>query len=91
MAAVNVIQSHAPHLAEVSKAWLSLAGDSSAVLKSPADTRSYRPLVLENQLRVLLISDSETDKSAAAMDVSVGQKEMKKNLHRYRLWIHPSL
>ncbi len=42
------------------------------VVKSDEDKRLYRGLVLENGLRTLLISDPETDKSAAAVDVNVG-------------------
>jgi insulysin len=44
----------------------------ASIVKSSHDTRSYRCLHLENQLQVLLISDPETDKAAAAMDVHVG-------------------
>ena len=40
--------------------------------KSPNDTREYRYLTLPNQLRVLLVSDSATDKSAAALSVYRG-------------------
>ena len=39
---------------------------------SEQDDRSYRYLEMPNSLRVLLISDPETDKAAAAMDVKVG-------------------
>lgn len=46
-----------------------------AVTKSDKDKREYRYLVLENQLRVLLISDTATEKSAAAMDVNVGANQ----------------
>ena len=42
------------------------------VIKSPADDRDYRYLTLENGLKVLLISDPETDKAAAAVDVNAG-------------------
>ena len=42
------------------------------VTKSPIDQKLYRYLELDNRLKVLLISDSETDKSAAALDVYVG-------------------
>ncbi len=42
------------------------------VIKSPADDRDYRYLILDNGLKVLLISDPDTDKSAAAVDVNVG-------------------
>ncbi|CAJ0579250.1 unnamed protein product, partial [Mesorhabditis spiculigera] len=42
------------------------------IITSPEDKRQYRGLILKNDLRVLLVSDSETDKSAAALDVNVG-------------------
>jgi len=47
---------------------------SSAVVvkKSPNDDRSYRYLVLENELRVLLVSDPETDKAAASLSALRG-------------------
>ncbi|MBT4522652.1 MAG: peptidase M16, partial [Halieaceae bacterium] len=41
-------------------------------MKSPNDTNQYRFLTLENGLPVLLISDSDTPKAAAALDVMVG-------------------
>ncbi|XP_050730176.1 insulin-degrading enzyme-like isoform X1 [Eriocheir sinensis] len=42
------------------------------IVKSEEDQRLYRALVLNNDLKVLLISDPATDKSAAALDVHVG-------------------
>ena len=39
---------------------------------SPHDHRAYRYLTLANQLRVLLIEDHKTEKSAAALAVQVG-------------------
>lgn len=42
------------------------------VVQSPNDARAYQYLTLPNDLQVLLISDPETDKAAAALDVSVG-------------------
>lgn len=39
---------------------------------SPLDTRSYRAVTLPNQLRVLIVSDTESDKAAASLDVAVG-------------------
>ena len=45
---------------------------AAEVIKSPNDHRSYESLVLDNGLKVLLISDPETDKAAAALDVNVG-------------------
>ena len=40
--------------------------------KSPNDQRDYRYLTLDNQLKVLLVSDPDTDKSAAALSVYRG-------------------
>lgn len=42
------------------------------ITKSQQDNRDYRGLQLSNGLKVLLISDPSTDKSAAAMTVDVG-------------------
>jgi insulysin len=42
------------------------------VITSPNDSRQYESFVLPNQLKVLVISDPDTDKAAAAMDVFVG-------------------
>ncbi|XP_023021581.1 insulin degrading metalloproteinase isoform X2 [Leptinotarsa decemlineata] len=42
------------------------------IIKSEEDKRSYRGLELSNHMKVLLVSDPTTDKSAAAMDVNVG-------------------
>jgi secreted Zn-dependent insulinase-like peptidase len=39
---------------------------------SPLDPRAYRTLTLANGLKVLLVSDPESDKAAAAVNVSVG-------------------
>ncbi|MDV6318077.1 insulinase family protein [Chromohalobacter sp. HP20-39] len=39
---------------------------------SPNDTRNYRALTLDNGLEVLLVSDPQADKAAAAMNVDVG-------------------
>lgn len=40
--------------------------------KSQQDNRDYRGLKLSNGLKVLLVSDPTTDKSAAALTVDVG-------------------
>lgn len=42
------------------------------IIKSPEDKRVFCGLELQNGLRILLISDATTDKSAAAMDVNIG-------------------
>jgi secreted Zn-dependent insulinase-like peptidase len=41
-------------------------------VQSPNDEREYRLLTLENQMQVLLISDPDTLKAAASLDVNVG-------------------
>ncbi|XP_016970028.1 insulin-degrading enzyme isoform X1 [Drosophila rhopaloa] len=48
--------------------------------KSLQDTRDYRGLQLENGLKVLLISDPNTDVSAAALSVQVGHMSDPTNL-----------
>lgn len=42
------------------------------VQKSKLDKREYRALILKNGLRVMLISDENTNRSAVCMDVNVG-------------------
>jgi insulysin len=42
------------------------------IIKSNKDKRNYRGLLLDNELKCLLISDSLTERSAASMDVNVG-------------------
>ncbi len=62
-------------LAILSISTVSVAQDvdvSPMPIVSENDDRQYRYLVLENQLRVLLVSDSTSDKAAASMDVNVG-------------------
>ena len=51
----------------------------SVVIKSPNDSREYRHIKLKNQLDVLLISDPEAEKSAAALDVYVGSYQNPKS------------
>lgn len=45
---------------------------SEQIIKSESDQRQYKYLTLDNGLKVLMISDPTTEKSAAAMDISVG-------------------
>jgi insulysin len=45
---------------------------ATAPIKSPNDDNEYRYITLDNQLRVLLISDPDSDKAAASMNVAVG-------------------
>ncbi len=44
----------------------------TSIIKSKSDARIYKHIRLANKLQCLLISDSEADKSAAALDVKVG-------------------
>lgn len=43
------------------------------ITKSAEDKRLYRGIELQNGMKILLVSDSTTDKSSAAMDVRVGE------------------
>ena len=42
------------------------------ITKSQNDQREYRYLILDNGLKVILVSDSKADKSAASIDVHIG-------------------
>ncbi|CAB3989452.1 insulin-degrading enzyme isoform X1 [Paramuricea clavata] len=42
------------------------------ITKSEGDDRSYRGLVLQNDMKILIVSDSNTEKAAASMDVHIG-------------------
>lgn len=44
----------------------------SEVVKSPKDTRKYKSIILSNQITCILISDPETETSAASMNVHIG-------------------
>lgn len=44
----------------------------SEVLKRALDERSYKALTMKNGIRVLLVSDPKSSRSAAALDVHVG-------------------
>ncbi|CAG2101366.1 unnamed protein product [Medioppia subpectinata] len=50
----------------------SVAESYDSIVKPNDDKRDYKAIVLTNGLKVLLISDRETDKSAAALTVGVG-------------------
>ena len=56
------------------------------ITKSPRDDRMYRGVELCNNMKVLVISDPSTDKSAAALDVHIGKISMKKYDNLYN-WI----
>ena len=62
-------------IARASLLWALLAwtlAAQAAVVKSPHDPRSYETLVLDNGLKVVLVSDPATDKAAASLDVNIG-------------------
>ena len=42
------------------------------IIKPESDSREYRYLELPNQMKVVLISDADTDKAAVSLDVNVG-------------------
>lgn len=48
------------------------ATTAGQVIKSPNDTRDYRAFTLDNGMKVLLVSDADADKAAAAVDVNAG-------------------
>ena len=48
------------------------AAETVTVRKSPNDHRDYRYLVLQNKLKVLLVSDTKADQAAAALSVYRG-------------------
>ena len=68
--AVIGCQSVAPDLASTDSA--NAIAERLSLRKSPNDAREYRYLVLANKMRVLLVSDPETDKAAAALSVYRG-------------------
>ena len=43
------------------------------ITKSEGDDRLYRGLVLQNDMKILVVSDSSTEKAAASMDVHIGK------------------
>ncbi|XP_061340328.1 insulin-degrading enzyme-like 1, peroxisomal [Gastrolobium bilobum] len=51
---------------------MAVGKDDTVIVKARIDKRDYRRVVLSNSLQVLLISDLDTDKCAASMDVGVG-------------------
>ena len=42
------------------------------ITRSEGDDRSYRGLVLQNDMKILAVSDPSTEKAAASMDVHIG-------------------
>ncbi|CAD5115557.1 DgyrCDS4521 [Dimorphilus gyrociliatus] len=50
------------------------------IVKSQEDGRQYLGLELKNKMKILLVSDSQTDKSSAALDVYIGAMKDPKEL-----------
>jgi insulysin len=46
---------------------------ANEIIKSAEDKRLYRCLELQNDMKILLISDNSTDKSSASLDVNIGK------------------
>jgi insulysin len=69
-----------PMMARTLPLWLLLLGAlavqtahaAGTIIKSPHDPRSYEALVLDNGLKVVLVSDPSADKAAASLDVNIG-------------------
>ncbi len=51
---------------------LTALASATEIIKSPNDQRDYLAFELDNGLKALVISDPQTDKAAASLDVSVG-------------------
>lgn len=51
---------------------MAAAGSNVEFIRARSDKREYRRVVLPNALECLLISDADTDKAAACMEVGVG-------------------
>ncbi|UZE94896.1 insulinase family protein [Alkalimarinus alittae] len=45
---------------------------ATEITQSPNDSRQYKSITLPNELEVLLISDKNSDKAAASLDVKIG-------------------
>lgn len=56
--------------------------EHNSIIRSDGDKRIYRAMKLNNGLKVVLVSDPDTDKASAALDVHVG-KCLCSNLYRY--------
>ncbi|WP_101757468.1 insulinase family protein [Oceanicoccus sp. KOV_DT_Chl] len=54
---------------------LPLDNSAQQIIKSDNDTREYRYIELPNQLKVLIVSDVNVEKSAASLDVHVGSQQ----------------
>lgn len=50
------------------------------IKKFPGDKKQYRGIVLENKMKVLIISDPETKKGATCLNLNIGKTTQKKYL-----------
>jgi insulysin len=57
---------------------MAAAAGNVEFIRARSDKREYRRVVLPNALECLLISDAETDKAAACMEVGVGSLKRKR-------------
>ena len=57
----------------------SIAAPAREIIKSPSDSRAYQALQLDNGLKVILVSDPDTDMAAAALSVNVGSSSNPKH------------
>ena len=51
---------------------INMYSSTNNIVQSPNDQREYRSVILENGLKIVLVSDSEADKAAASLAVNVG-------------------
>lgn len=60
-------------MAPLHKAIVTITDD---VIKPDVDKRQWRALKLQNEMNILIISDPDTDKSAASMNVHIGKCDL---------------
>ena len=56
----------------MAKAHIKKVFENEDIIRSENDKRLHRGLELSNGMKVMLVSDKDTDKSAAAMDINIG-------------------
>lgn len=77
---VHSFFTNARFLSAMTAAHIKTCVNDDEIIKSAGDDRKYRALELKNGMRVLLISDEQTDKSSGAMDVNVGHMKDPKDI-----------
>uniref|UniRef100_A0A0D9YFS5 Peptidase M16 N-terminal domain-containing protein n=1 Tax=Oryza glumipatula TaxID=40148 RepID=A0A0D9YFS5_9ORYZ len=68
----EAVEAESGERADMAAAAAAPAESNVEFIRARSDKREYRRVVLPNALECLLISDSETDKAAACMEVGVG-------------------